>query len=332
MPKLLRGGNHLGINWRHDGAGAELEPYNLLDKISEEKQWDIFISYANEEKKSVIGPLYRAFRAVGAHVWYDAVDMPHLLPKGKDPKAIAPILESAIRLSQNLIFVVSPSYLRKQWTRRELNWALGLKNESPKAFVIWHGIDSNKKKLEYDQEVIKRIEATSLNSFKSDQSAQHIVDSIMKTIDIKLNMVIEEFHGDGRIMADSTDGVVTIISTANSLLLYIEFSGKKLDSLAWAFEHEWLDEPLNGKKLDIHFRGQLIYFQANRALCQESDVKKGLFINLGVIDEPVLPIFVAPGVTIGVMRPKAHNHLLLADKQRRLLVSDGNVKMEHTNS
>jgi hypothetical protein len=77
--------------------------------------FDIFISYAAEEKQSYAFPVYRAIRklSIAYGVWIDAENL-------KIGDKLRKEIESVIRYSKLIIIIYSDHYARKGWTRYEL--------------------------------------------------------------------------------------------------------------------------------------------------------------------------------------------------------------------
>lgn len=77
-------------------------------------QWDIFLSYASEDKAAIAAPLAAALVRQGLQVWFDEV----ILSAGD---RIRESIDSAVAQSRLAVVVLSQSYVRKNWTRYEFD-------------------------------------------------------------------------------------------------------------------------------------------------------------------------------------------------------------------
>lgn len=121
--------------------------------------WDVFISYATEDKESIATPLYNKLKELGLIVWYDKSKM----KKGRNT---ATQISHAIKESKYIIIIYSPNYKQKhkKWTKSEENIASYLSIEKGKIIIpIYHEITEEvledidefiKPNLAYDTEKI----------------------------------------------------------------------------------------------------------------------------------------------------------------------------------
>ncbi|ANZ35827.1 hypothetical protein BBK82_06745 [Lentzea guizhouensis] len=86
----------------HDGG-------RLLDK-----ERDVFISHASEDKDAVVRPLAHALRAKGLRVWYDEFEL-------RIGDSLRRKIDEGIAHSRFGVVVLSPSFLTKGWTTYELD-------------------------------------------------------------------------------------------------------------------------------------------------------------------------------------------------------------------
>lgn len=98
-------------------------------------QWDVFISYASEDRLEVAVPLAEALSRIGLRVW---LDVQQLVVGDRLRQKI----DSAIAASLFGVVILSPSSMRKQWPAAELSAFFA--SESPdraRILPVWHGID-----------------------------------------------------------------------------------------------------------------------------------------------------------------------------------------------
>ena len=77
-------------------------------------EWDLFISYASEDKINFVQPLANRLRKLGIKIWYDQFNM-------KIGDSLKESIENGIVHSKYGIVVLSKSFFQKEWTRLELN-------------------------------------------------------------------------------------------------------------------------------------------------------------------------------------------------------------------
>ncbi|WP_448338087.1 TIR domain-containing protein [Chloroflexus aurantiacus] len=76
-------------------------------------EWDVFISYASEDRETVAAPLAETLRVNGLRVWYDQFE----LTPGKQ---LLQSIDEGLRESRFGIVVLSPHFFAKEWPLREL--------------------------------------------------------------------------------------------------------------------------------------------------------------------------------------------------------------------
>jgi len=95
---------------------------------------DIFISYASEDKETIVEPLLKAPVIRGAlSVWYDEIMI-------KPAQSIRESIDAGLRQSSCIVLILSHTYLRKRWPKRELSAAM---HTGKVIFPIWHGITAS---------------------------------------------------------------------------------------------------------------------------------------------------------------------------------------------
>lgn len=75
--------------------------------------WDIFISHASEDKKDFVRPLAKYLRGNRIKVWYDEFTL-------KIGDSLREKIDDGIKKSKFGIIVLSPNFLKKKWTKKEL--------------------------------------------------------------------------------------------------------------------------------------------------------------------------------------------------------------------
>ena len=100
-----------------------------------ETRWDVFMSYATEDKETVARPLAEALTALGVSVWYDEFEL-------RIGDSVRRSIDSGITRSKYGLAILSEAYFEKAWPQRELD-GLVAKTTSDKQQIlltIWHEI------------------------------------------------------------------------------------------------------------------------------------------------------------------------------------------------
>lgn len=98
--------------------------------------FDLFISYASEDRESIARPLYNALVDKGWTVWLDEA----VLELGD---SLRQKIDEGLSRCRYGVVIVSPDFLRKEWPRRELDGLVARETASgTKAILpVWHNID-----------------------------------------------------------------------------------------------------------------------------------------------------------------------------------------------
>lgn len=76
-------------------------------------EWDVFVSYASEDRQAVANPLANALKASGLRVWYDQFEI-------RPSDSLFASISEGLRSSRYGVVVLSPDFFAKGWTQREL--------------------------------------------------------------------------------------------------------------------------------------------------------------------------------------------------------------------
>lgn len=100
--------------------------------MSNDIVWDVFISHASEDKKRVAAPLAKALEKLGLDVWLD-----------KDQIELGDNLrqkiEDGLSKCRFGVIVISPNFLKKEWTAKELDAFISRDLKGRKVILpIWH--------------------------------------------------------------------------------------------------------------------------------------------------------------------------------------------------
>ena len=82
--------------------------------MAKKKMHDVFISYASEDRSSLVKPLALELRKRGLSVWYDEFEL-------RVGKSLRESIEQGLASSRYGIVVFSPDFISKKWPKKELN-------------------------------------------------------------------------------------------------------------------------------------------------------------------------------------------------------------------
>ena len=96
---------------------------------SKEYEFDVFVSHANDNKQSFVDSLSAGLSRLGIKVWYDS----SILDWGDDWKAK---IKEGLEKSRFGIVVLSPQFIGREWTTKELTELLNRQNERHEKVVL----------------------------------------------------------------------------------------------------------------------------------------------------------------------------------------------------
>ncbi len=98
------------------------------------KEYDFFISHASEDKDEIVRDLAEALKENGFEVWYDEFEL-------KVGDSLRKKIDSGLTKSRFGIVIISPSFVKKNWTEYELNGMVAREMDGHKVILpIWHKI------------------------------------------------------------------------------------------------------------------------------------------------------------------------------------------------
>lgn len=99
------------------------------------KKWDVFISYASEDKSAVVEPLATTLKRMGVKVWFDEFEL-------KLGDSLSKSIDFGLMHSSFGIVILSKNFFAKQWTDYELRSLLSRVIGGEQVILpIWHDID-----------------------------------------------------------------------------------------------------------------------------------------------------------------------------------------------
>ncbi|GEM65959.1 hypothetical protein SF1_39410 [Sphingobacterium faecium NBRC 15299] len=101
------------------------------------KQYDFFISHASEDKDDIVRDLADALQINGFQVWYDEFEL-------KIGDSLRKKIDDGLINSKYGIVIISPSFVKKNWTEYELNGMVAREMNGHKVILpIWHKISKD---------------------------------------------------------------------------------------------------------------------------------------------------------------------------------------------
>lgn len=98
------------------------------------KQYDFFISHASEDKDDIVRDLADALVGRNIKVWYDEFEL-------KIGDSLRKSIDKGLTNSKYGIVILSPSFIKKNWTEYELNGMVAREMDGHKVILpIWHKI------------------------------------------------------------------------------------------------------------------------------------------------------------------------------------------------
>ena len=99
-----------------------------------QKEWDVFISHASEDKDEVVRPLAAALREHGLAVWYDEFEL-------RIGDSLRRRIDQGIARSAFGVVVLSTSFFAKNWTQYELDGLVTRAVDGEQVLLpLWHKI------------------------------------------------------------------------------------------------------------------------------------------------------------------------------------------------
>ncbi len=122
---------------RISSSAPELAQYteSVESAEGEEKQYDVFIAHASEDKVGFTNHLARVLRGMGLEVWYDDFVLEYGLSLRRQ-------IDKGITNSRRGVVVISHAFFTKEWPQAELDGMMSYQMEDGKPFIfpIWYDI------------------------------------------------------------------------------------------------------------------------------------------------------------------------------------------------
>lgn len=148
--------------------GREDVPFGIPD--ANDRQHDVFISHASEDKDEVVRPLALALRQEGLSVWYDEFEL-------KIGDSLRKKIDKGLAKSRFGIVVLSKSFIHKGWTNYELDGIITRVVSGEQVLLpIWHNI-TKKEVMDFSPSIADKL-ARNTSNYTVEEIASEIAEVI----------------------------------------------------------------------------------------------------------------------------------------------------------
>ena len=138
-----------------------------LDQVLGDREFDVFISHAGEDKEEVVRPLAQALGARGVSVWFDELVL-------KIGDSLRRTIDLGLMRSRFGVVVLSPAFFGKGWPNYELDGLVTREVAGSQQIIlpIWHNV-THDDVMKYSPSLAGRLARST-----SDRSIDEIADEI----------------------------------------------------------------------------------------------------------------------------------------------------------
>lgn len=154
----------------HDQLSLAQEENLYVDNSDVNKEYDVFISHASEDKDSIVLTLAFVLRNKGVKVWYDEFEL-------KIGDSLGRKIDQGLSKSRFGIVVVSKSFIKKGWTNYELDGLMTRAVSGQQMLLpIWHDI-TKQEVVDYSPSLADKVARNT-----SQETIEEIADEIAELI------------------------------------------------------------------------------------------------------------------------------------------------------
>ena len=149
-----------------------VEEPNLYVEVGDlNREYDVFISHASEDKDNVVRPLANALKEKELTVWYDEFEL-------KIGDSLRRKIDQGLSKSRFGIVVISRSFIKKGWTNYELDGLMTKAISGQQILLpIWHDI-TKQEVLDYSPSLADKV-ARNTSQETVEEIAEEIADMIL---------------------------------------------------------------------------------------------------------------------------------------------------------
>ena len=108
-----------------------------LSPTEDAEVWDVFISYASENREEIVRPLAEALRGLGLSVWYDEFEL-------RLGDSLRRKIDTGLGRSRFGVVVLSEAFFSKEWPQYELDGLVTLEVGGAQGILpLWHMISKD---------------------------------------------------------------------------------------------------------------------------------------------------------------------------------------------
>jgi hypothetical protein len=180
-------------------------------------RWDVFISYAHEDKETIARPLAHLLDSrFNLKVWFDEFEL-------KIGDSVSEAINRGLRESRYGVVIISRAFMQKKWPQNELNALFALESNTQRRILpVWHDVQ---------QEEVGAFNAVLLDRLAVE--ARTGVDEVASTIADKVGRPRVAFFKD-----EAPDGVVGLWIGLSGRLRLEEYEGEIVGYYDW-FGKRW---------------------------------------------------------------------------------------------
>lgn len=147
------------------------EPNLYVEAVDANKEYDVFISHASEDKEEVVRPLANALKDKGVKVWYDEFEL-------RMGDSLRQKIDQGLSKSRFGIVVISRSFVMKGWTNYELDGLMTKAISGQQILLpIWHDI-SKQEVIDYSPSLADKV-ARHTSQETVEEIAEEIAEMIL---------------------------------------------------------------------------------------------------------------------------------------------------------
>lgn len=151
-----------------NGGNVQLRFRNPLNS-EPQREWDVFISHASEDKVDVATPLAGILNVRGLRVWFDSFS----LTVGD---SLRRSIDNGLSRSRFGIVILSESFFSKHWPQLELDGLVARESNGQKVILpVWHEIDIDGIKR-YSPTLADRL------AVSTERGIEHVAEQLMNAI------------------------------------------------------------------------------------------------------------------------------------------------------
>lgn len=147
------------------------EPNLYVETVESDKEYDVFISHASEDKEDVVRPLAKSLKEKGVSVWYDEFEL-------KIGDSLRRKIDQGLSKSRFGIVVISRSFIKKGWTNYELDGLMTKAISGQQILLpIWHDI-TKQEVIDYSPSLADKV-ARNTSQETVEEIAEEIAEMIL---------------------------------------------------------------------------------------------------------------------------------------------------------